>query len=157
MKRLLAIFPIFLLTTMLAGCSGDDEGDQDLLIRELYNGEKVVIKEIETYPDSLTLFNVDGVRLTVPCERINKSELPSWALAKAAEITNGVGMTTTISMGYDIENGKKLFIIHYILEGGLGTLYDENGHERGQNFYHDLLGYSSNWKCVFIVKAYKYN
>ena len=45
MKRLLAIFPIFLLTTMLAGCSGDDEGDQDLLIRELYNGEKVVIKE----------------------------------------------------------------------------------------------------------------
>jgi hypothetical protein len=154
MKRLLAIFPIFLLVTMLAGCSSDDdEVDQEWPIKVLNNGEKVIIKEIDTYPDSLTLFNVDGVRLTVPCERIDKSELPSWVLPKAAEITNGVEMRTTISMGY--ENGKKLFIIHYSLEGGLGTLYDENGHERGQDFYHDLLSYSSNWKCVFIVKAYK--
>ena len=142
MKRFLAILPIFLLVTVLAGCSSDDdEVDQEWPIKVLNNGEKVIIKEIDTYPDSLTLFNVDGVRLTVPCERIDKFELPSWVLPKAAEITNGVEMRTTISMGY--------------LEGGLGTLYDENGHERGQDFYHDLLSYSSNWKCVFIVKAYK--
>ena len=106
---------MLLLQLVLVSCGSDDEeGYQEWPIKKLYNGEKVVIKEIKTYPDSLTLFNVDGVKFTVPCERIDKSRLPSWVLTKAAEITNGVGMTTMISMGFDNKNGEKLFIIHYI-------------------------------------------
>ena len=45
MKRLLAIFPIFLLTTMLAGCSGDDsqeEYDGEIVVRST-NGKRVLV------------------------------------------------------------------------------------------------------------------
>ena len=74
MKRFLALLPIFLLVTMLAGCSGDDSQEEyEGEIVEQKDGTKCMLKETSSYSDSLWFFQI-----TVPWQPVKMKELPSW-------------------------------------------------------------------------------
>lgn len=147
---------MLLLLPVLASCSSNDdnEDEQGWPIKELYDGRKVMIKETTSYPDSVYL-NMNGTPISVPCKPVSKSELPLWVLPEAAERTYGVEKPTYIYQGRKIETGESLYILRNILEGGVGSLYNERGDNRKDDYYIDFLDYSTGWKCIFIVEAYE--
>ena len=99
MKRLFAILPIFLLTTMLAGCSSDDSQDEydgEIVVRST-NGKRVRVEETDSYPDSSYMMG-DLKVFKVPCVPIKKTDMPKWMYDQLFRVM-GVSASTGLYQG----------------------------------------------------------
>ena len=155
MKRLLAIFPIFLLTTMLAGCSGDDSQEEyDGEIVELNNGTKYLLKETSSYSDSLCFFQI-----TVPWQPVKMKELPSWL----HEYVASNPMFLNIVQGEWVSSNESLYVVFpfapssqfstcFLSDGSVyhvipGSTYD------GYDGYGGFLNSTKNWRGICQILA----
>ena len=155
MKRLLAIFPIFLLTTMLAGCSGDDSQEEyDGEIVELNNGTKYLLKETSSYSASLCFFQI-----TVPWQPVKMKELPSWL----HEYILSNHMSLNVVQGEWVSTNESLYVVFpFAPSSQFSTCFLSDGSvyhvipgstDDGYDGYSGFLNSTKNWRGICQIQA----
>ena len=151
MKRFLAILPIFLLVTVLAGCSSDDsqeEYDGEIVVRST-NGKRVLVKETDSYPDSTYMMG-DLKVFKVPCVPIKKTDMPKWMYDQLFKVM-GVTASTGLYQGELVGTGDNVYVMQNSASPS-GFVYDKSGTTISQPLSID--NEAKNWRCIFIVEPH---
>ena len=158
MHRLLqAIIPIFLLSLTFVGCSSSDEDEGSLtdgIVVELDVGRKILLKETETYPDSIVLAN----KVMVPCIPVSEHELPSWLIDGAIKASRN--LSTYIYQGEKKDGGEIVYIVRPVPDAYLRHVFDWSGAGKSyevdpQQPEREFFESTQNWRCIFIINVFR--
>ena len=153
-RKLLLCFTILpLLAAGLAGCSSDEEKTEDLFSDPVFDTAtgKVVIREIEDYPDSV---GFSQYLKYVKCNPIKRSEMPRWLyeeLVKYSRSSAGLAM-----QGEWKKNGEVAYVIQTFLLERFSNVYDSTGNSLkiSANDEESFIASTTNWRCIYILSAY---
>lgn len=140
---------MLLMLPVLVSCSSDDNEELDGEIVVLNNGKRVLVKEIESYPDSVHIHS--GLKaFKVPCVPIKKSDMPEWMYNQLFKVM-GATDTSLLYQGEWIETGEIVYAMYNSASSSLpGYFYNASG-----NYFappRPIEDYYRNWKCIFIVE-----
>ena len=146
-----------LLIASFAGCSNDEEETEDPFsdrVIETSRG-KVVIREIEEYPDSAWF---SQYLLKIPCRPIPRSSLPLWLYDEL--VLQSISVSGYAYQGEYKESGESVYEIRNFLFNRFSSVFDSKGNSLRISSLSDeenLVASTINWRCIHILKAYPLN
>lgn len=147
-----------LLIASFAGCSNDEEETEDPFsdpVIETSRG-KVVIREIEEYPDSVDFCQY---LKKIPCRPIPRSSMPGWLYDM--QVRFSVNVRSFAMQGEYRESGEAVYVIKNFLFWEFSNVYDSKGNSLvigGINYGDEnFIASTTNWRCIHILKAYPLN
>ena len=158
-KWLLYITILPLLIASFAGCSKSDEPENtsDGLIMVNRMGKKVLIKERNPYPDSVSWHR----HVTIPCKPVAKKDLPDWLY----DIILDECLLTyqcSVYQGKWVDSGKVVytlrtppdpvplfFVFNSEDQGERLNIYEYFGY----NGYHKFLDSTTGWRMIYELSA----